>query len=439
MKRILITTVAAVMIFTLNGYAQEKMKLSLDECIELALKNNHDFKKIKLDQQKAEEQVREAYGSSLMPSIDGQLNYNRAIKKSVISIETPAFSGTFPSGTDNTLTGSVSLSQPIFSGAMFLAIRIANTFANISETNTEYSRTELVVNIKEAYYNFLLSKELVKLAELQRDLAEKNMKDTESMYSAGLVSEYDFIKADVQFKNMIPAVKEAEIQQTLANNALKLLIGVEGDKEIYAADSLYFRQLEIPSFEEGLQNVYHGNKLLQQLDLQANLMDLNESYQFSQHLPKIDASGSYQAQAQENDTRHFNEWRYRNSFYVGLTLKVPIFKGFTIDSKVQQAKIDYMKSEEDLAKTKSVLTNNYKTTRQNFEKSEEQVNAYKATVEQADKGFSIAKKRFNTGLATQLEVTSALVELTSAKVNYLMSLRDYYLNYAKIDFLMGVY
>ena len=62
-----------------------EIKLNLEESIKIALENNSDLKQIKLDYDKAKEQVWEAYGTSVFPSIDGSVSYQRAIKQGVIN------------------------------------------------------------------------------------------------------------------------------------------------------------------------------------------------------------------------------------------------------------------------------------------------------------------------------------------------------------------
>ncbi|KAB2846837.1 MAG: TolC family protein [Melioribacteraceae bacterium] len=222
---------------------QNEIKLNLEESIIIALENNSDLKQIKLDYDKAKEQVWESYGTSLFSSIDGNISYQRAIKQGVIIIETPFFSGSFPQGTKNTLTGSITFEQPLFTGAMFLATRIAETYADLSKENVEYTKSDLVTKVKESYYNVLLAQELVKLGKLNLELAEKNLKDTESMYNAGLSPEYDLLKAKVNYQNLIPALTEVENQFKLSKNNLKIFLGLDLSQSISVVDSLQYSEI----------------------------------------------------------------------------------------------------------------------------------------------------------------------------------------------------
>ncbi len=416
---------------------QEKLNLDLSECIVIALQNNHQHKQKQLDYEKAEELVDEAYGASLFPSIDASLNYNRAIKKQRFIIETPQFSGNFEVGSANTLTANVTLEQPLFTGAMFLAVDIAKTFADISKKATEYSRSELIMKVKEAYYTHLLAGSLVDLSRMQIKRAEENLKDTKSMLDAGLVAEYDYIRANVQYQNFLPTLTEAQNQTRLSINNLKLIMGISLDTEVIISDSLSYFKMEKPDFQEGLNQVYSQNELIQQMELQAELQDLNKSYQFTEHLPKLTLNALFQSQSQEEDSRPVKDWRFFNALSVGMTLRVPIFKGFTIDSKVEQAELDYKIAVEGLAATKKSIRNEFENLMLAIEKDEEQIEAYKAAVNESQRGYDIAVKRFNSGLGTQLEVTDAQLVFTNAAINLLQSVHEYYIAHARLEHLLG--
>ncbi len=417
-----------------NIFGQQQY--DLNKCIETALNNNHEHKQISIEREKAEEQVKEAYGSSLFPSINGTVNYSRAIKRPRFIIETPIFSGSFPAGSKNTLTASVNAEQPLFTGAMFLAVEIAETFADLSKRAEEFSEEDLVLKVKQAYYTYLLAQELVKLADLQLKRADENLHNTKSKYNAGLVAEYDYIKANVQYQNAIPQLTEAENQVKLAANNLKLVMGVELDSQMIINDSLSYRNANIVDEETGIERVLNNNKIVQQMELQAKMQDLVKSYEFTEHLPKLTLNGNWQTQAQEDD-RSFSDWRYFNSVTVGLTLKVPIFQGFAQSSRVEQAELDWKKAVEGLASVRKTVRSQFENTLLQIQKDKEQIDAYKAARDEAERGYNISLKRFDTGLSTQLEVTDALLGLTSSELNLLTSIHEYYINLAQLDLLMG--
>lgn len=415
-----------------------QQKLTLEECVQTALKNNYDHKNVIFNKEIADKQVREAYGTSLFPSIKGNVTYDRALKRPEFILEFGGNSQRIKVGSANSLTAGINVEQPLFTGAMFLAVKIAKTFADISQHAVNYSTEELIAKVKQNYYTYVLSKEFVKLAQVQLRRAKENVGNAKSMYAAGLVSEYEYIKANVQYKNMVPTLTNTKTQVRQAFNNLLLIMGVADDKSNFdVVDSLKFRNFYLPSFEEGIKTVLEKNELIKQKNLETNLKDLTVDYQFTKHFPELSGYGRWSMQAQEEDTRHFNDWRYINSVSVGLVLKIPIFSGGAVQSKVEQAKVELKKAQENLAKVKRSVRNNYENIRLQIKGLEEQVKAYKSAINEAERGYEIARKRFDAGLGTQLEVTDSAVDVTSASVNYLKSVHDYYTAHANLDLILG--
>ncbi len=429
--------IALFFILAVFSYGQDTVKLNLNKCIETAIKNNHDLKIASFQRQIAEEQVNEAFGSSLLPQIKGTANYNRALKRGVIIIETPAFSGSFPAGTENTMSVGATLEQPLFTGAVFFATSIAKTYAEIAEKSYYSTKAELIKNVTKAYYSFLLSKEFLKLSEITLKSTEDNLKNTEAMYKAGVVPEYDYLRAKVQYQNELPEVQNATNSITLAGNGLKILLGLDLDQHIEIGDSIVYNKVEIESETQLSDELLEKNYILTKLKMQIDLQDKAVSYQFSKNFPELYFNGNWSSQAQENDPRSVNRWRFKNSVYVGFNLKIPLFDGWQTTSRVEQAKLDLQIAEETYIKTEKALKNSLDEKVLKLKETEFQVSAYQTAIEQAGLGYEYAKKRYANGIGTQLENVDALVEFTRAKVNYLNSIYSYYSLYADLQELLS--
>ncbi len=415
----------------------QKISLNLEQAVKIALENNHDIKQTRLDKAKAEEKVRQTYGESVLPSVEGTASYSRAIKRPAFFLETPLFSGTFPSGTNNTLVAGIQLDQPLATGAMFLATKISETYSELAALAQQYSESELVMKVKDSYYTYLLAQEYIKLAEIQLKRAEENLKNTKSMYSVGRVSEYDQIRSNVQFQNSIPVLTEAKNQLALAENNLKILLGLELNNELVINDRLSLNKVDLLKENDGIAKLNESNSMLKQSITQTKLNELSASYQYSQHYPELRAFGNWQMQSQENDDRSFTNWRFINSITIGLNLRIPIFKGFSIDSKYEQAKIDYDKSIEALAKTKKELRKDYENTILSIQKALDLIESYQSSVDETERGYQIALKRYSSGLSSQIEITDALLLTSQAKYNYANSVYTYNVLLARLDLLLG--
>lgn len=410
---------------------------TLDLAIKTAFDNSYDLTKVKLDKLRSDYQVTEAWGSAIFPKISGQVDYRRAIEKPVIVIETPFFSGQFPAGTDNTITSSINLSQPLLSGSAFFAVRIAENYAAINDLAVSDFKSKLIYNVKQAFYGVLIAKEVYNLTLLNKKRAEDNYHDTEIMYKQGLVSDYDAIRAKVQSDNLTPIVIQTENTLRIAKNHLKLLMGLDVKEEIDIEGNLQDADSISYVLDNTIEDALKSNPLLQQLVLQAQLQKDIVGLNFTQHLPSVNAFANWQSQAQENDGRGLKNFRFKNSFTVGLTLKVPIFEGFQISSRVDQAEVDYLKSLETLKQTTQILKSSVEQAFLKLNEAGKRIKSQSSTVEQAERGFEIAQIRYKSGLGTQLEVLDAEIALNQAKLNKLNAVYDKLLAEAELEQLLA--
>ena len=74
----------------------------------------------------------------------------------------------------------------------------------------------------------------------------------------------------------------------------------------------------------------------------------------------------------------------------------------------------------------------------NMSASTEQVVSNKEAVLQAEKGRTIAEKRYEVGRGTILELNSSEVALPQAELTYNQSIYDYLVAKADLDLVMGV-
>lgn len=433
-----------IILFSIPNFSQsvKEIKLDLNSAIEYAFQNNHDLKISKYNKDYADEQLREAWGSAVFPDIKGSVNYQRTLKKGVFIFEPPGSAPLeIPIGTDNSLSASVTLDQPLFTGALFIAVRVAKTYVEISSKSYDQNKSELVKDVKQIYYMLLLSKQVHELTKANLTLAESNYKNVKAMYDAGLVSDYDLVRSKVQVQNLIPEVQQSENSVTVAENMLKFITGIDYSTKLIIDDTLKFQMVELNSFDDYLSAMNSNNHLLQQLQLFVRLRDDVVTARFSDHLPSLYAFGNWQAQAQENDIsnggKSFDRWRYINAVTIGLNLKIPIFNGFQTSARIQQAEIDHKIAIENFQKTSRYFQQQLNELLLKTETTKEKIIAYKESIVEAELAYSIAQKRYSSGVGTQLELVDGMVGITRAKVNYYNGIYDYLVQQAMIDQLLG--
>ena len=153
-------SVFLILIKTGISEAQNSIVISsVDEALNLALKNNSEVIRAKLDKLKADEKVSEVYSENLVPTTNLNMIFTRSFKKQVLNI----FGETFEIGSDNSILTQIEVTEPIpiLGTPVFSGIRIAEHYQNIQRENIKRVEADIKNNVKKAYYSVLLDRKSV--------------------------------------------------------------------------------------------------------------------------------------------------------------------------------------------------------------------------------------------------------------------------------------
>jgi outer membrane protein len=418
----------------------QKNVLTLEDAIKIALENSNQVKLAQLEILKSDEKLVEAR-SALIPRISASGSYSRYLKKPVLFLPPDSpfgrmTGGVIEIGFDNSYLGAISLQMPLFSWNLYAGIRSALKGKSLAEQAYKSVTLKTIADVKKAFYGVLLARENYKITKMRVDLAEDNLKNVEKMYRQGIASEYDYISAQVQYQNLLPLLIQAENNLELAKNALKLVLGIDVKEDIEIEGEMKVDSLIGVDYASSLKDLYEKNPDLKQAELQVELSREIVSLEVSGHLPSLFLTGNLQYQAQANDF-NFNQYRWIRTTFIGLQIQIPIFNGFGTQARVDQAQASFQQAIERLNFTKQALENELKNTIYRIEQSGRRIESQKRAVELAELGYKIARKRFESGVGTQLEVSNAEVNLAQARLNYLQAIYDYLIAMSDLEKLTG--
>lgn len=426
----------------LNAQDNAARKINLDSAIEIALEQNKTLHISRLEVDKTHSKLTEAR-SNLFPKINASGQYTNNIKKPVIFLppgtpfSRPGQPAIIEIGSDHSYSGTISASLPVFSYPIYLGISIANTGIDLAEETFRGTKFKTIADVKKSFYGVLLSREVKNLMTASLINASDNLENVRRMQKQGLVSEYDLIRAEVQVENIKPIALQAENNYELAKNSLKIALGLDASENIDIEGDLIYHQTDTPNLSGTLNVLDQNNSDIKQLNYQIDIAKSMINIERSGHLPTLAAFGNYQYQTQANDLK-FKDYRWVNTQFVGLQLQIPIFNGWGTQAKIDQAKISY----QQLLDRQNLITETVKIQAQNviyrIEQTKKRIEGQDKAISQAERGFEIAKSRYNNGLGTQLEVNDAELALTQSKVNYFQAVYDYNSAIADLEQLLGI-
>jgi outer membrane protein TolC len=179
-----------------------------------------------------------------------------------------------------------------------------------------------------------------------------------------------------------------------------------------------------------------NNPQLAILHTQVQLTNKNIALERSAYLPTLVGIGSYQYQAQANDFK-FNDYKWVSTSLVGVQLQIPIFKGGKTNARVSQAQIGYNQALEQERNATEALKTQALSIVYKIEQAVKRIEGQEKTVQQAEQGYEIAKRRFTNGLATQLEVNDAELALRQARLNKVQAIYDLKVAESELETVLG--
>lgn len=442
---------------------------SLDEAVGIALRNNRDLLVSLLDLATAEEQVDEAYGA-LAPTVDASAGYTRNVK--VPSAYLPAFifdpeappDELIPVqfGADNQWAAGVTVDQPLFDAAVFIGVGTSDKFRGLRRETLRGTAQQVVTNVRIAYLNVLVAREAYRVTWNSVQRVERTLEETSALNRAGLASDYDVLRLQVQLSNIRPDLRRAENAVRQAERLLAIEMGLPTVEQAGAEGELSAIDLQDPAANvepnrrllafAGLDDVEPGDfgrlyeralgtrSDLEQLRLQKELEEARVKVQRSEMFPRLSAFFNYNIQAQQNGGLDFfgtSEQRTSSSA-VGLRVEVPVFSGFQRLNRVQQREIAVRQVEERLVDARQRVENEVRSTLDALLEARDRAIAQRAAVGEAQRGFEIVSTEYLAGTKTRLEVTDADLALRQAERNYAEAIYDYLVARAQLDLAVGV-
>ena len=435
MKKILILTLFISTV--LSAQNEQRIILELEQAINLALEKNAELKVAQMEVDKSRQKLWEAR-SGLFPKLDVSGQYQRYIELPVIFLPPGSpFGPTLKIGADNSFIASASLSVPIFAWGLYKGIGLASDGLNISQENYRSIKNKVVGDVKKTFLAVLLTRETRDVMQQSLKNAEDNFENIKKLNSAGTLSDYDVLRAEVQVANLRPIVLQMENNYRLSIEGLKTTIGLNASQEINVVGELDFQEpYYLPDEQDIINELLSSNPQLAILENQIELNHRSVSLERAAYLPSLAGFGSYQYQTQANDFK-FSDYNWVKTFVVGLQLQIPIFNGFKTQTRINQAEIGLNQVIEQKRNFTEALKTQALSILYRVEQAIKRIEGQNKTVSQAEEGYRIAKKRLENSLATQLEVNDAELALRQAKLNRLQAIYDLKVAESDLDTVLG--
>ena len=452
-KKIRQALIAASFFIPLSTHAQDTLRIDLAQALEIALTENPT---IKVANQEIEKKRYAHKGTlaSLFPQISYSADYSRTLKKQVMYMDFDmgdmgGMGGEMPEGMDassmdeglevgrsNNWSTGITASMPLINTSLWRSLRISATGVELAVEQARSSKLSMINQVKKGFYAVLLAHDSYLVFKQSYDNAMENYLDIKRKYEQGTVAEYDLIRADVTVKNTEPNLLQAENALVLAKWQLKALLGMDLEMPIDCEGALDdYRGLLFADYM-ATDTTLAANSDLRQLDLQQQQLRHTLTMQKLDFLPTLSLSGLYQWSAMNNDFK-FKNYRWNPYSMIGLSLSIPIFTGGSRYMKIKQTEISLKQLDWQRDDTQRNLRLAVKQQLDNMSTCVKRFDAASKGIDQAERGYRIAQKRYDTGAGTWLEMNDAELALTQARLNFNQAIYDYMVAKTDLEKTLG--
>lgn len=444
--RVPITLLTVLLLsFSVNAQDSTKaMKLSIHDAIAYAMDNSLKAKTAEIDIEQAKKDVW-IQASRGLPIVKGSVGYTNFIDLPTSIIPADAFGappGTPPIeaqfGQAHTMEAGVNVGLQIFDGSYIIGVKGAKGFEKLRADQSRMTDNEIETLVATRYYTSQIALENVRLLDQNIANIEKTLNETSKLYEAGFAEEMDVEQLDLLINGLKNKAKMAKRQHAATLLLIKYEIGMDVNTNIELTDNLEtLWALESDSSllarEMNMEANLAFDLVKQDVVLHGYLVKLEEA----KYYPTLHAFFDYKQQAFRDK---FDFFDFSRSWYPqtlwGIKLNVPIWDNLGGAASIKKAKLEQQKVKDRLWDLEQALTMQYITARDNFYSSLEQLDNAKANVSLAERIQNKTLIRYNEGLSSSMELTTAENQLIQAQTEYINTL--FQAMDAKVDLKVAV-
>jgi len=427
----------SMLVVTAKTQAQKINSFSVQQAVDYAKQNSVQVKNAMIDIL-IQQQTNKDITSIALPNINGGASVTDYLVIPTTLVPAQFFGGNAGEfapvkfGTKWTAGASLSVSQLIFDGQVFIALKARNGTIDLQKAILGITEETIKANIYKIYYQLVLSKTQIELLDANIERLQKLNHDVTVMFDNGFTEKVDIDKLTVQVANL--QTEKLKAQNMIRNGyaGLKLLMGMPVRDSLILTDQLTDEQIKEGVLESSQYN-YNDRKDYQASVITNKLNGLNvRRYKLTQ-IPTFALVGSYGVQAQRNKFDFFGRGDWYHTSYVGLQMRVPIFNGLSIRAKIKGAQLQLKKTENQAEALKNSIDKEVDDAKNNFVTAISTMDFQKKNMALAEKVYSQTKKKYEIGTGSATEINTAQLDLKTAQTNYITALYDAII--AKVDFL----
>jgi outer membrane factor, OMF family len=407
--------------------------ISLQQAIELALKNNKEIDVARLTVERSQEALTEARAGRF-PTVDlqGAISTSDSASEE-ISNELRLDEG-FPLADDeldtstNTFNSDLSVGYNIYtSGRVGAEIRSAEKQLSFDRLDLERVVEQTRFETSRDYYNLQSSDAEVNIEQAAVEDARQTLKDAQLLEQAGLGTRFDVLRAEVEVANAQQRLTTAEANQDVARRQLAETLSLGQKADLKTADAIAEVGTWNLSLEESIIQAYKNRAELEQFLLQREINQEERTIALAEVRPQVRAVASYNVLSALDESTGLAD-----GYSLEAQVQWTVFDGGAARARAEQAETNAEISATEFANQRNNVRFEVEQAYYQLLANRENIATANKAVELAQESLRLARLRFSAGVGTQTDVIQSQTELTTARGNQLSAIIEYNQSYNQL-------
>ncbi len=433
-------------ILTIPNLIFSQQRLDLDEAVQTALSNNSSIETIKNNLQIQKHNTKSTKGD-LFPSLSFSAGWNRS--------HTFSKGGTFFQNGIPITIGDQDMTQDNFNLSLNSNVTLFDGFANYERVDLENEnerslrlslereKNSLVISVNQYFFEVLKKEQVVKTNEDNLSESIAQLEKIKEYYNVGKKTIADVYKQEVQVAQNELSLEQSKNDFRKSKVDLLLVMNEDVNKEFTVDPQGIKPDLSKEELGLILDNNRDINKLVNnairnRYDYKQGIQDI-KIYQTKLSIakknlfaPTLSAFGNYNLSG--NAVSEITDTRVAS---YGLSLNYPIFQGFNLDVNEQIAEVNIKQKSEDLKFLELQIKSEIKKAVLDLETAYKQIEILETNIVSAEQDKLLSEESYRVGLATVLDVQTALTKLNNLRLEKINSVYNFLIAKKLIDYYTG--
>ena len=402
--------------------AQQPMKLSMEQCRDMALTASEELKQAdnRLRQAELDDKIA---ATARLPKIEGSATGAYVLPDIEMTGMELAMRGAYMAG--------LTLTQPIYTGGKISAGRqMARLGRQIADQQLRMTRMDVLVDADNAYWSYIAVRRKVCMLESYSTQMDTIYKQTSSAVAAGMAIENDLLRIEAKRTEIEYQLQRARNGADLCRMALCNVIGTPLDTAIEPTDTTF--NIESPT-AMSLDIARRPEVGLLEKQIDVHMQRIRDAR--SEMLPTVGLSAGYSYYGNIKlkgfaDMGNGTTVPYTQEFRDGigiamLAVKIPIFHWGESRKKLHKARYELDNSQLELQRNMRLMSIEALQAVRNVEDGYRMIHTAESGLRQAEENLRVMRNRYAAAMSPLTDLLDAQSQWQQAQSNLIEAQTQY--------------